>query len=489
MVQSNAMNFRSLGRLTRIAAFTFCAISSFCFGQTPLTQGTVVTGQCSGHAHEPGCVLPNLFGSGGLTLFNNPVFPHYAHFVGSAQTTLNQTLGSAIATQLAILPIISPSSGFTYKYDSSTGSFERTTSSFGPIYTERAETIGRGKFSMGVSYQRFRFQSLDGIDLKKIPAVFTHVPNTGPGAQAEPYEADVISSQNSIDLNMDQTMIYGTVGITDRIDVSVAIPIVSIRMGATSGATIIRVSGNSIQTPNGAINPHEFDASGRLTNNYSNSGSAAGLGDVTFRVKGNLYQNDQIGIAAALDVRAPTGDARQLLGAGATGIKPFIAVSGRKAFSPHINLGYQWNGSSILAGDITGTTVGEAAAGAPVITNGASTKGKLPSQFFYSVGADMGVTRQLTFAVDYLGQTLLNAPRVFNSTFTTQNIPGGTGALALPTITGGKDDVGLNSGAVGVKYNAFGKLLITADILFRLDNRGLRQNVTPLIALSWASGQ
>jgi len=29
---------------------------------------------------------------------------------------------------------------------------------------------------------------------------------------------------------------------------------------------------------------------------------------------------------------------------------------------------------------------------------------------------------------------------------------------------------------------------LTADILFRLDNKGLRQNVTPLVALSYAFG-
>src|ERR1700757_447190 len=103
---------------------------SMCLAQTSSTvlqPGTVVTGQCSGRAQEPGCVLPNLFGSGGLTLYPNPVFSHYAHYVGSAQTTLNQTLSSAIATQLAILPIISPASGFTYTYDATAGAFVRST--------------------------------------------------------------------------------------------------------------------------------------------------------------------------------------------------------------------------------------------------------------------------------------------------------------------------------------------------------------------------
>ncbi|HLJ48088.1 MAG TPA: transporter [Bryobacteraceae bacterium] len=460
-------------------------------GPQPLVPGTVVTGQCQGHESEPGCVLPSLFGPQGLTLFNNPAFSHFAHFVGSAQETLNQTVSTAIATQLAILPLISPASGFTYKYDSASGAFVRTTTSLGPVYTERAETIGRGKVSFGVSYQRFRFQDLDGIDLHKINAVFTHVPDTGPNHTPEPYEADVISTVNDIDLKMDQTVLYGTVGITDHLDISVAIPIVDVRMGASSNATIIRVSGPTFVPAPGVPpvgNPHEFNSSGALTNIYTANGSANGIGDVTIRAKANVYSNDNLGVALAVDIRTPTGNAREYLGSGALGIRPFIAISGRRRFAPHLNVGYGWNGQSILAGNITGTTISEDASGNTTIQNGPATKQNLPKQFTYAAGADAGVTKRLTLSFDYLGEILINAPRTFNSSFTTQNIAGGTGALTLPTISGGSDTIGLNNGAVGVKYNLFGKLVLIGDILFRLDNRGLRQNVTPLIALSYNFG-
>jgi hypothetical protein len=459
-------------------------------GPQPLVEGTIVTGQCQGHESQPGCVLPNLFGSGGLSLFNNPRFPHYAHFIGPAQNTLNQTLGTAIATQLAILPIVSPASGFTYKYDGSTGTFERSTTTFGPIYTERAETIGRGKMYFGVSYQRFRFDKLDGIDLHNIPSVFGHVANTGPGGMAETYEADVIQASNNATLNMDQTMLFGTVGITDRIDVSVAVPIVSVRMGASSNDQIIRVSGPTFDLGDRTLpNPHEFDAAGALTNTYNANGSATGIGDVIFRVKGNVIQNEKVRVALALDVRAPTGDARKLLGSGSTGIKPFVAISAGSRVSPHLNFGYQYNGSSILAGNLTGTTIGEDADGNATITNGPSTKGHVPSNLFFAGGVDIGVTKRLTLAFDYLGQSVFNSPRVFTSTFTTQNIPGGTGALNLPDISGRKETMTLSSGAAGLKFEIFGGLLLTADVLFRLDNNGLRQNVTPLIALSRTFGK
>jgi hypothetical protein len=477
--------FLGNGSLSLFAPWLFLYSTPLTFAQgtgTTLTFGTVTTGQCYQRT-APGCVLPNLFGPTGLTLFNNPNFTHYAHFIGSAQTTLNQTLGTAIATQLTILPIISPASGFTYKYDRDAGAFVRSTTTFGPIYTERAETIGRGNVYVGASYQRFRFKTLDGIDLKNVPAVFSHVPDTGPGGVVEPYEKDVITSTNNIAFKMDQIMLFGTVGITDRIDVSLAIPLVSTRMEASSYDTIQRLSGpTTTLVPSGVTipNPHEFNASGALTDSFSARGSAFGIGDIIIRAKGTLIQREAFRVALAMDVRVPSGDARQLLGSGSTGIRPFLAISAGKRVSPHVNLGYQWNSRSILAGNLTGATVFEGANGQEAIQNGPATKGHVPSNIFYSVGTDIGVTNRLTLAFDYLGQTVFNAPRVYETTY-----PG----TPFATIAGRKNTMPVNNGAAGLKFNIFGGLLLTADVLFRMDNNGLRQDVTPLVGLSRAFGK
>jgi len=483
--------------ISRLLVFLiFLSVSSVAHGQSPpktLVPGTAVIGLCQGHETEPGCVLPNLFGQDGLTLqLNSGTFQHYAHFIGSAQEIINQTVSSAIATQLAVLPIISPSSGFTYKYDSETGAFVRTMTSFGPIFAERAETIGRGKLMTGSSYQRFRFDSLDGISLHSVPVVFSHVRNTGPGNAPETYESDVITSTNNINVNMDQTMLFGTVGITNRLDVSIAVPIVSVRVGASSNDQIDRVSGPTFvldgNPPRILGNPHQFP-NGTLQNVYSSSGSAAGIGDVTVRVKGNVFQSESVRIALAMDVRTPTGDARQFLGSGAVGIKPFLIVSLRKRFSPHANLGYQWNGKSILAGNITGASIFDDSTGTAVIQEGPAVKESLPSQFFGTLGVDVGLPGRFTLAFDYLGQALHDAPRVFRTTQQTDNIPGGTGTQFLPTISGGKDNVVLSSGSAGFKYNLFNNILLTGNVLFRLDNKGLRQNVTPLAALTYSFGR
>ena len=117
-------------------------------------------------------VFHDLFGSNGLVVDSEAVLPdgstHSAHFNSAFQSNFTQ-FNVALASQLTSLPLPSPASGFTYRFDATTGTFLRTSQSFGPILSDRAETIGRGKFSFGYNYQFFSFDKLEGIDLSRVP--------------------------------------------------------------------------------------------------------------------------------------------------------------------------------------------------------------------------------------------------------------------------------------------------------------------------------
>ena len=152
---------------------------------------------------------PDLLGSTGSTVCQHRGAPLCTFY--RRGPTLNQTL-STRSRSARDPAIISPSSGFTYTYSSEAGAFVRSTTSFGPIYAERAETVGRGTIAFGVSYQRFRFSNIDGIDIHKLPAVFSHIDNTEPSGAPETYEADVIQTTNNVSLNMDSTTLYGKSG-------------------------------------------------------------------------------------------------------------------------------------------------------------------------------------------------------------------------------------------------------------------------------------
>ena len=172
------------------------------------------------------------------------------------------------------------------------------------------------------------------------------------------------------------------------------------------------------------------------------------------------------GLALGVDMRMPTGDERNLLGPGAFGVKPFVAYSGSyRRISPHVNLGYQWNGESVLAGDVeTGD------------------KDDLPDRPPYAFGADFGVTDKFSLTTDWLGRRAINSPRVRIDPFTA------TGSTTTATF----DDIAIfhesfwaSSAAVGFKANLRGRLLVDFNLRFTLGTNGLTDRVTPLIGVEY----
>jgi hypothetical protein len=438
-----------------------------------------VFGQTCENSSEVGCVIPNLFGNPrGITLPAALAGNHVEHFFDQPEYAQNfLPLNKAVATQLTLLPIPSPASGFTYSFDRAAGVHTRTAQSFGPILTERGETIGAKKVYFGFAYQRFRFSELDGNELNQLPLVLPHrrVGVTGPAYN------DVITANNSIELKVDQFTIFGTVGVTNRFDISVAAPILDVRMRGTSAARIVRVPGTSgalgdLCPPNNPnMTPCHYFVPGdpnSLDNSYFNPSNppqtANGFGDVTLRFKYKLYDGESVALSFLTDLRLPTGEERDFLGSGALGVKPFFAMTfkgGELApgitMSPHVNLGFQWNGDSVLAGDMN--------------TN---SKASLPEQLFYAAGTDIGLSKRLTIATDLIGQQVFSGTRLGMSTFTAAN------NTQFPQIAFRNETFGVNSLSLGFKLNLVGQLLLQGNMLIQLDNGGLRQRIVPLIALS-----
>ena len=446
------------------------------------------------------CAIPNLYGPYGLLLLPNPG-------IATSFAPAFQTAFAATATQLTLLPLANPASGFVYQYDPETGLYSRTSQSLGPVLTERGETIGRHKFAFGGSYQRFRFQKLDGIDLHNLPGL---VPATKGSAPAgDPYlQGQFISTQNSVDIKMNQFTFFATFGLTNRIDISVAVPFMQVGFNLNSMATINRIAGtepilypspsggspivgccsNGGPGPYGPIFGNYFDpqnpatsiqrlfsnnhgtAKGDLYWNPSNS-SAQGIGDVTLRAKTNLYHNESASLALVTDIRLPTGDASNFLGSGTLGLKPMAALSFREGwFTPHVNVGYQWNGSSVLGGN-------------PYIGN----KSQLPGFAIFSAGSDIPVSKYVTLAADYLGQELVNSLRVGVRSFESPGPLATTGQLGTfqSVVPLGKHVYNQSDASIGIKISAFDHFLLTANAIVALNEAGLRQRVTPMVGLSY----
>lgn len=453
------------------------------------------------------CVMPQVYGPGGLVGIENngPLgttdqssasFKHSVHFQNGALgaiASLARPLTVNIGTQLSQLPIASPTSGFIFSFNPAIGVELEAARNFGPIMSERAQTIGRHKLFLGFSYQYFNFDEVDGVSLRNLGAVFHHefeiCPNlptvtcyNDNGVSVPTITKDFISTQNRIDLKVNQFIAIGTFGVTNRLDLSLAIPILEVSTDMTSDATFQNIENtdptilpqccvhlfNSVPLPGETLFPPITAPSNGFSYNnhalFQRSGSVVGLGDIVLRGKFQILQTDKSAIALGVDTRVPTGDELNFLGSGTWGVKPFVAFSYAGRVSPHANFGIQINGNSILAGDIT-----------------ANIEAKLPDVINYSAGVDFGLSKRLGLSMDFLGLVLTNQHKIIEAV-PVEDFAGGL----HPSI--GNILITLNeaSMSLGGKVNPFGGLLITANVLFRLNDAGLRYKPVPMVALAYS---
>jgi hypothetical protein len=299
---------------------------------------------------------------------------HSAHFNSGFESEFSQ-FGTALTGQIVSLPLPAPASGFTYQFDAGLGVFTRSTTTFGPILAERADTIGARRVSIGFAYQRLAFDSIETMDLNAIPAVFTH-----DNAELRGGREDVNTTFNPIDSEVSRSAAFITYGVTNDLDVSIALPYISADIVVTSDATVRRI-GTTLSEIHFFRAIDDSIGDRRL---FTAFGHSSGPGDIAVRLKQMVKRDPRNGMALGLDLRLPTGDARNLLGPGAPGVQPFFVWSANYAtISPHINVGYQWNGSSVLGGDLE-TGVAE----------------DLPDVGTYAVGAVVAASSRVTLAAD-----------------------------------------------------------------------------------------
>lgn len=403
----------------------------------------------------------------GITLAPPAVgISHVAHFQdpGSPQFQALAAFNTAVAGQLSSFPIASSGGGFTYRFDPDLGVLVRTTDSFGPVYTERADTIGKGRFNFGLNYSSFTFDTIDGLPLRdgNLRLVFTHEPIGSPTPFF--FEGDVITSDLRLKITSNITAFVFNYGLTDQLDFGLAVPLVKVDMRAVSTATVERLA-----TGVCCAGTHQFVGGGQSSTSQV-EGSASGLGDVLARAKFRLLRSSNGALAVFADVRLPTGQERDLLGTGVTQVKG--ALVGSVHFNPvsaHINGGYTWAAEK----------------------NGAKV---VPDAINYSLGLDVSVHPRFTFSAEFLGRDVRKTEQVVidNRTYTANQLQ--TDLVTTKVVTAVFPRLVVNpvanqnqmSASVGFKINPIGNLLVTVNGLIAIGNKGLQDRFTPLVGLDYS---
>ncbi len=387
-------------------------------------------------------VIPGLYGGDGITL-GNP--GHDAHFTADTFEKL-ALINAALAEIPGNLPIGSSAASVTYELDPATGTFERRVAEgLGPLYAERARTLGGNLFegvlrlSLAFQYSFVDFEQFEGDDLDSLRIVARHDDEPGDNA----FENDVIVIDLDIAARMHLYNFYGTLGIAPWLDLAVVVPLVDLKVKADARARIVDRGGAGIHffdpTPGRVITP-----GGRPTDAPTSRGEerAFGFGDTVLRAKfrfldlfkaedGKVPLEDKMEFALVGQVKFPTGDEDELLGTGDTDWRLLLVASKTFDgwFEPHFNFGYEWNGTTSRR-----------------------------DAWIWAAGAAVKVADEVTLFADAIGKKKRRG-----------------------------EDIGDNivDAAVGAKLNPFGNLIVTPAALIPLNEEGLRADWIPSIALEY----
>jgi hypothetical protein len=418
---------------------------------------------------------------------------HVAHFspveageLDNPAVGIVRNFNKLMMVQLSTFPLGSPAGGFTYTFDDSLGTFRRASSSFGPAFAERALTMGKRKFNVGFTFQHTSFSTFEGQDLAdgSIKFYLRHDDccssgsgsgsgsgggRGGGGGPVEkpnntlldpPFEGDLIEAALSLNANTDTAAFSANYGVTNRWDLGVVVPIVHVDLAADVRATILRLATASDPLT------HTFEAGNpsATQKTFSESGTASGIGDVVLRTKYRFLESRGGGVAGGLDIRLPTGDTDNLLGAGGQ-VKMFLIQSGGAGrLKEHLNAGYTSAWGSV-------PNVG--------LLSLLGTEESVPDEMNYAAGLEFVAESRVTIIGDVLGRTLRDAGRL--DLTAKQFVYQGRTAVETASFNEFEPRAGnlnLTLGTVGVKVNPGRNFLVSANFLFPLSTSGLRSFTT-----------
>jgi hypothetical protein len=342
----------------------------------------------------------------------------------AAQAT-SDTISRAILANLATLPVSASSSAFVYRLNPELGTVERATQTFGPFFVERALTAGRHQVSVGLTMQHLHFTKLDGASLGDGTLITTANRFVD---EAAPFDVD----QLTLHVDADVATLYGNVGVTNRLEVGFAAP-----------AVALRVDGSRVNTYRG-----------RTFTQASASATAIGLADLVVRTKYTVFEEEGTGVAAAVDVRLPTGRKEDLLGTGTTTVK-FSGIGSleRGRISTHVNAG--------------------------------ATMGGLAREISYGAAAAVAASPHVTISGEVLGRWLDSFGHIIQTTAPHPSLAG----VQTIRLTPDASTLNLITAVPGVKWNLTDTWVLDASVAVPLTSGGLTSPLTPFIALDYAFGR
>ena len=438
------MHKRAAARALTVAALTFISIRPVAAQTlTGLLSDLFVFGECG---------VPLCMGAGGMPA-GEASATHGAHFrrdLVPRNDALLLFLEDGVAGIAGGLPGAPIGGGAIW-------SDGVRSASLGPVFAERAETLGMGRFFMGLQASAFRATNFGGAPADDLILNFFHH-NTSlpsgldPGLGAPAFERDVLQARTSLTVDYVVATAVVSGGLTSFIDLGFIVPVVRARLEGTTDAQIL---------PFGSAAEHRFggtDAAPALNARKSVAGSAIGVGDVTARIKVNLsggteagVEPAELGVALVADYTFATGEEADLLGTGEGRGRALAVVSRRWGdFTSHLNAGLLVREENAREGNFDRDAA------------------------LASVGFDVKVGDEVTVAAEMIGHVELADPD--------PALPGPVtfvGGQPLTVEASSIPDPGryLLDLAMGMKYAVRSDMVLVANALLPIRGFGLRPDI------------
>lgn len=343
----------------------------------------------------------------------------------AAAAATRDTISRALLADIATMPLGSSSGGFAYQFNPALGTLERRSPTFGPFFVERALTSGGGRFSLGLSAQYARFDTLDGNDLRN--GDFRTIANQF-SDESQPFDTETLTLQ----MQSSTITLAARYGISSRLDIGGFLPFVSLdlngqRVNTYRGTPVVQAVG---------------------------SASRFGIGDVGVQAKYQAVGDAGSGFAIAGDVRLPTGNSEDLLGAGKTAV-------------------------GLLA-------IGSAESGPVAVhVNGGFSLGGISDELRFGAATAVAATPHFTVDAEIFGRRLLDVGKIEEVAFPHPLLAGVSTYRLVPSSTSTMPVFF----AAGIKWNVIDTWVLDAHVLMPVMNSGLTAKFTPVIALERTFGR
>ena len=274
-------------------------------------------------------------------------------------------------TVAASFPITGASSAYVYRFDPATDSFQRLNVPLGPVFSERAETVGKHKLSVAVNYALVQYDTIDGRDLHALVSHDPRAPGDHLAVCAGPALCEPVLGVARLDLEAQTVTLSATYGLTEDLDVNIFAPLVRTYLHAST-----TFAGPDPRAPN---NPEYF----AFHFNATDTATSTGVGDLLMRAKYVLTRDTPFDLAGGLTLSVPTGDRQDFQGTGDTlvGTALYASRTYAERVEPHLNAAFVLDADKFAR-----------------------------SQVRYSAGADVRVFDWLTLNNDFLGRSDIEQP-------------------------------------------------------------------------------